>query len=807
MKKSTVIGFNAHFALAAIALAFASHGAVAAEPSQAAAHAYSIPDGTLGEALTEFADQANLKLIFNADLTRGFKVPALRETVTVEQGLNKLLKDSGLSYRVAGNNTTIIEPKPVVEETQPRSDTTLPKVKVSGEAGYDAADRYITATAPSAEEAQADLNESTAGAISVIKAEDYKTGAVLCGQDALRYAPGVYSQSRSGYEDNRLSIRGSGLSSPFGSRGVRLLRDGLPLSRADGFTRSFYAAYDDAEYVAIYRGASALEYGSSQLGGAINLVSPTGYSRPGLRTRLNGGSNAYVGGNISYGGVFGAGWDGYAAISGFRTDGFRDNDHQSRAKFFGNLGYRFSERSEGRFYFEIEQQKLNQPGSLTRAMLEDDPTQANAGSARAKATLNLTPRSYVGYKHSFLLGDDKLDVGAYWTNTDVENPTNFARFFYNDTDYGVSLRHEINGTLFGARNRFVWGASAAQGRAQTDTFGPIRFGNFVAEPNPGEFNDVRNDSRNLGAFAQEQIYLTPEFSLLAGGQYVYAKRETREKVPTPPTNFPIFFPKNEEKTYNGFSPKLGAIWDVRPDAQLFANVSRSFEPPTGFEFFSASGKSLDAQTAWTAEVGTRGQTKRFSWDLAFYHAWVKHEILSIANPPNSGRFETNNVDNTTHLGIEAGVSTLLPLDLIAADDALKLNLNYAWNHFRFDNDRQFGNNELPGIPEHVLNLEALYRHPSGFFFGPNLQVASSWFADQANSLQADSFAILGLRGGYENKRRGLRVFVDLRNLADEAYAASTEFLADARGRDTAVFNPGINRTVFVGIEINSGLLQ
>ncbi len=142
MNQSTVIGGKLRAAFAAIALAWAAHGAVATESSQPATRAYSIPAGTLAEALTEFADQADLKLIFDADLTRGFQVPALRETVTVEQGLNKLLKDSGLSYRIAENNTTIIEPKPAAVETQPQSGATLPVVKVSDDAMYDPNDPY-----------------------------------------------------------------------------------------------------------------------------------------------------------------------------------------------------------------------------------------------------------------------------------------------------------------------------------------------------------------------------------------------------------------------------------------------------------------------------------------------------------------------------------------------------------------------------------------------------------------------------------------------------------------------------------------
>lgn len=275
----------------------------------------------------------------------------------------------------------------------------------------------------------------------------------------------------------------------------------------------------------------------------------------------------------------------------------------------------------------------------------------------------------------------------------------------------------------------MWGLNVADGKSKNETFGPVFFGDSEAEPNPGKFEDIRNDRTTAEVFAQEQWYLTTQLSLLAGAQYVYARRASRVDVPTPPTFFPIFFPRDERQSYDGFSPKLGAIWEFASATQVFANISRSYEPPTSFEFFSSSGgNALKAQSAWTAEIGTRGRTERSGWELAFYRAWVKHEILSIEIPPNSGQFQTSNVNDTTHLGIEASVSSLVPLGFTALDDALDVKLAYTWNHFRFNDNPRFGN-KLPGIPEHVLNLEALYRHPAGFFFGPNLQLASSWFAD------------------------------------------------------------------------------
>ena len=676
----------------------------------------------------------------------------------------------------------------------------LPKITVEGETAG-------TLLPLSAEDAESRINEITPGGVSVIKANDYKTGTVLGGQDALRLAPGVYAQSRTGYENIKISIRGSGISAPFSSRGVRILRDGLPLSRADGFIDTSYADYENAEYIEIYRGANALQYGSSYLGGAINLVSPTGRSQSGIHLRLNGGSDNLIGGRASFGNVFGNNdeWDIHTVVSGFDTDGFRDNNDQSRIKFSGNLGRHFGANSEGRFYFEIEEQKLDSPGTLTRAQVRDDPSQATAGNIRANAALDMTPRSHIGYKHSFFLDDDRLDVGAYWTNTDFENPSSFADFFYNDTDYGVTLRHEINGELFGHQNQFVWGVIASDGKSENDTFGPVFFGDFVAEPSTGQFEDVRNDRTTIDIFAEEQFYVTPSLSFLVGGQFVYAERKSRTEVPTNPTFFPIFFESDESEIYRGFSPKLGTILNLQPEVQLFANVSRSFEPPNSFEFDNASVGLLDEQTAWTVEVGTRGGNSLLSWDVAFYHAWVDDEILSIETPPNSNNFETNNVDDTTHTGIELGLASQLDSNLFAQGDTLDLKLAYTWSHFKFDDDQTFGNNELPGIPEHVANLEALYRHPSGVFVEANVQIASSWYADLANSLRASSFAIFGMRAGYEGIK--WRTFVDVRNLADEKYATSTEYLVDANGMDAAVFNPGIERSIFLGLEFDIGMLH
>ncbi len=70
--------------------------------------------------------------------------------------------------------------------------------------------------------------------------------------------------------------------------------------------------------------------------------------------------------------------------------------------------------------------------------------------------------------------------------------------------------------------------------------------------------------------------------------------------------------------------------------------------------------------------------------------------------------------------------------------------------------------------------------------------------DEANTLFADPYALLGFRVGYRTSR-GLQFFLEAKNLINEIYAATVEPIADVRvGDDTAPFNPGNGRAFYGG---------
>ncbi|MDP1776366.1 MAG: Plug domain-containing protein, partial [Moraxellaceae bacterium] len=112
--------------------------------------------------------------------------------------------------------------------------------------------------------------EKTAGGVGVVDAKDYLTGRAGNMEDTLRLATGVFIASRFGSDEARVSIRGSGLQRTFHGRGLMLLQDGVPINLADGGFDMQTIEPGATRYIEVQRGANALRYGSSTLGGAIN---------------------------------------------------------------------------------------------------------------------------------------------------------------------------------------------------------------------------------------------------------------------------------------------------------------------------------------------------------------------------------------------------------------------------------------------------------------------------------------------------------------------------------------------------------
>lgn len=88
-----------------------------------------------------------------------------------------------------------------------------------------------------------------------------------------------------GHDQPRIQIRGSGLQQNPVERGILMMRDGLPINRADGSYIAGFADPSNAQAIEVYRGYLANRLGATVIGGAINFMSPTVATAPAPRSR------------------------------------------------------------------------------------------------------------------------------------------------------------------------------------------------------------------------------------------------------------------------------------------------------------------------------------------------------------------------------------------------------------------------------------------------------------------------------------------------------------------------------------------
>lgn len=642
-------------------------------------------------------------------------------------------------------------------------------------------------TIPAFPQAQREV-ERAPGAVQVVPAEAYRnTTPAATIKDALDYVAGVFVQPKWG-EDSRLSIRGSGLSRNFHLRGIQLYMDGIPINTADGYGDFQEIDPSAYRYIEVYKGANALRFGANSLGGAINFVMPSGRDASPLQGSLDVGGYGFFRMQASSGGVHGP-LDYFVTGSWQRQEGFREHSSGESQRGSANIGYQITPDIETRFYFNLNHIRQRIPGSVTKEVALTAPRTAATNNVVFDWQRNVDSGRFAN-KTTIRLGDTTVEVGAFVASRHLLHPI-YQWLDYRYADFGGFARAIDDRIVGGYRNRLVAGVTVHNGWNNAE-----QYQNLPGGVKGALLSRTRDTSANLAAYAENAFYVLPSLALVAGTQFLHATRDRKVFVAQPGV-----VPGSTE--FNLWSPKFGALWQVDPTWQVFANISRSAEVPSFGEGSSFPNPvipffDIKPQRATTYEFGTRGRRPDYVWDLALYRAEIRDELQCLYSA--FGNCNVVNAKRTVHQGIEAAAGAVLWKGLWAKGpdpDRLWLNIAYTYNDFYFDRDPVFGYNRLPGAPPHILRGELLYKHPTGFYFGPNVEWGpESYYVDSANTVTTEPYAIWGLKAGWEGEK--VSVYFEARNLANTAYIASTS-ITDRATLASPLFEPGTGRTFFAGI--------
>jgi iron complex outermembrane receptor protein len=648
----------------------------------------------------------------------------------------------------------------------------------------------------------------TPGGVSLIDGDSFYERSIGNLADALRYVPGFWSASQSGNDTIFFSSRGSNLdATDYDMNGIKLLQDGLPITSADGNNHNRIVDPMSARYAVVARGANALTYGASTLGGAVNFLTPTAEGSPPVDLYLNGGSHGDLAGRATFSRLFDDGLDGMATFEGKTWDGYRDHNDQDRFGVYANGGWRVSGALATRFYFNWVDNDRELPGTLSAAEIDADPDQASASAIGGNFQINVETWRIANRTSWQIDADRRMEFGLSYEHQTLFHPI-VDRIMVDFDGPGplepvevFSLLVDTDHEDLGAMVRYSWqtgdhdllfGANVG--------VGSVDGGNYrnLGGHRNGLSEEVDNDARSIELFATDRWRLGENWTLVAAAQGVFANRDVAT------TDVATGAVRNPEDDYSGFNPRLGLIWGDEERASVFASVSRLFEAPTTFELeddVRGNEETLDPMRGTVVEVGSRGEQALgggdVHWEVSLYYAWIDDEILSVDDPAAPGTSLSTNVDDTVHAGVEALLGGEFSI-AGSGEHRLAPLLSISLNHFEFDDDPVYGDNELPAAPDFAVRGELLYRHAAGFYFGPTFDFIGERWADFVNSYKVDDYALLGLRAGWSDAR--WRVWLEARNLLDEEYIASHS-VRDVAGPDDAILNPGEPLSAYAGLQL------
>jgi iron complex outermembrane receptor protein len=390
--------------------------------------------------------------------------------------------------------------------------------------------------------------------------------------EALVSIPGLFFQNRYNFaQDLRIAIRGFGARANFGIRGIRIFADDIPLTLPDGQGSVDAIDLGSAEQVEVIRGPFSAVYGSAS-GGVINIRSEDGPETPIISGRLNVGSYDYRQAQAKAGGQTGhLNWLGN--FSATELDGYRDHAHYESKLLNSKFRFDFDDTAALTVVLNaVDSPTADDPGGLNAREVAEDRRQAaprnllyNAGEALDQQSLGLAFRK----KFS---GNRELMLRNYYVQRDFNNRLPFD---VNSNGQGGSV--DLSRKFAGLGGNFSWDTFLGSHPnhlvigfdydAQRDH--RKRFAN-----NQGVIGDLTTnqdeDVTTTGLYVQDVLDLSNSAALTLGGRFDNVKYEVSDRTGVSGSG---------QRTFKEFSPMIGINWAARQALNLYANISRSFDPP------------------------------------------------------------------------------------------------------------------------------------------------------------------------------------------------------------------------------------
>lgn len=607
---------------------------------------------------------------------------------------------------------------------------------------------------------------------------------------SINQLSGIYLLSGT-LNTNRITVRGIGARTPYGTDKLRLYFNNIPVTNGAGFSEIEAYDLENLGGLELIKGPKGTAYGAN-LGGAIILV-----------PRMPEAGKTFLVNNASVG-SYGMFKDNLAfrhadpnfnislAYNHFQTEGYRENNAFERDGLLLTGALRLGERGKLDLLFDHIDYLAHIPSSLNRDDLHSNPTKADPNWLAAKGhesnNYSLAGLTYThGFKESL-----RGSISVFYSYLDHYEPRPFNTL--DEFTHGFGLRTLFTGELF-------QGDFSLGGELQKDEYHWNTLENLYESNNGNGSLDGEVLSKNLEFRRQFNLFGSYGFLLgekwstqlgLSLNQTVY---DFRDLFNTGAGNLsgrrefsPILLPSLQL----AYSLKTG---------RLFAGASRGFSNPGLEETLNPEGvvnPDISQEKGMSYELGGEfGFLDRaLRFNAALYLMHIKDLLVSdrIGDDQYIGR----NAGKTRHRGLEleAHYAPKLTNSL-----SLMLYMAYTLNDHIFvdfrDGENDYSGNPLTGVPKHRVSSGLDVVHARLGSLSLTHQYVDGIPLNDANTARSQAYDLINLSARSSlviTDRISLKLGAGINNLMDTDYAGSVLINAVGfGGNQPRYFYPGNGR--------------
>ena len=588
--------------------------------------------------------------------------------------------------------------------------------------------------------------QNAAASVAVITSVDInKTDGIIL-TPVLNKIPGITMQ-QGALNTNRITIRGIGARSQYGTNKIKAYFDGIPLTSGEGETTIEDIDLASIEKIEIIKGPNTTSFGSG-LGGVIQLFSrETPLMEKFGKSTVTFGSFGLLQQRLSAG-FSDSKTNLYASHNDIAIDGFRTNSSYKRKSFNLHGKQKISSNGNLSFLGTFTRLKAFIPSSINETDLKNNPEKAASTWAAAKGFESYDKLMLgLGYDHQF---SEKwsLQTSVFSNFKKAYEPRPFD--ILEDKTSSVGFRTNVNYAtqLFLMPIEFSFGTELLKENYEFSLFKNL----YQSQPGKGsiqgdEFSAINQNRNYNNYFLQMELWLTGKLHLETGVAFNKTKYSLED-----------VFDKNSVAQETPFtfgsiwSPRMGLSYKVDNGKNIFIAVSKGFSVPAVSETLTPEGQinnDLKPEIGVNYEVGFKGNwlENKLYTEVAFYSTQITN--LLVARRTAEDQYVGINAGSSSHSGIEFLLNYKLFSDKLFQ---ITPYISGAVNDFKFkefiDNDVDYSGNQLTGVPENQLNfgLDVITKY--GFSVNTSFRTMAKIPLNDSNTKYSEGYSLLDIKTTY-----------------------------------------------------------